>query len=75
MIERARSITAPVLLVFGAKDPAISEKKDGAEARRSIPHAEFEIMSCGHAPFAELPESFVSVLDHFLKKLFRPKLG
>lgn len=59
----------PLLLLHAnpgdARDLASSAKKDGAEARRSIPHAEFEVMHCGHAPFAEIPEVFLERVLRF----------
>jgi pimeloyl-ACP methyl ester carboxylesterase len=57
--EKARAITAPTLLVFGAGDPVISAKKDGEAATRAIPHAQFVVLPSGHAPFAEVPQMFL----------------
>ncbi|MBU6155261.1 MAG: alpha/beta hydrolase [Bdellovibrionales bacterium] len=65
--EKAKLIQCPVLLMFGEKDPAISSKKDGREAAKAIPHAEFVVMDCGHAPFAEIPDAFLERLGRFLE--------
>ncbi|MBU6152976.1 MAG: alpha/beta hydrolase [Bdellovibrionales bacterium] len=64
--EVAKSIRAPVLLIFGERDPVISAKLDGATAARSIPHAETFNPPCGHAPFAELPDVFLKRVIPFL---------
>lgn len=64
--EVAKSIRAPVLLIFGEKDPVISAKLDGVTAARTIPHAETFNPPCGHAPFAELPEVFLKQVIPFL---------
>lgn len=68
--EVAKSIRAPVLLMFGEKDPAISTKLDGATATRSISHAETFTPPCGVAPFAELPEVFLNRVIPLLQKSF-----
>ena len=60
------SIKAPVLLIFGEKDPAIPAKKDGNEAIKAIPHANKIILPCGHAPFAEMPAEFLHHVEPFL---------
>ena len=64
--QLARRITAPTLLLFGAKDPAIPAARDGREARRALPHARFAILPCGHAPFAEIPAAFLAEVEPFL---------
>lgn len=63
---RARALAMPVQLVFGRYDPVISPWLDGRAARRAIPHATRTILPCGHAPFAELPEAFLSRVLPFL---------
>ena len=60
------SIQAPVLLILGEKDPAISAKKDGNQAKSAIPHAKKIILACGHAPFAEMPAEFLRHAEPFL---------
>lgn len=62
----ARAITAPTLLVFGARDPVISARRDGAIASQSMPAASRVTLPCGHAPFAELPERFLEEVLPFL---------
>jgi pimeloyl-ACP methyl ester carboxylesterase len=64
--RKVRTIQAPVLLIFGEKDPTISWKRDGREAAKAIPHAEFVTLPCGHAPFAEIPEVFLERVFQFL---------
>ncbi len=62
----AAAITAPVLLLFGARDPAIPAHKDGRIARQCLPQARFVALPCGHAPFAEIPEAFLAEVLPFL---------
>lgn len=62
----ARRIQCPTLLIFGRHDPAIPAHKDGRQARLSMPHAQVEVMPCGHAPFAEMPEAFLRAVQPFL---------
>jgi pimeloyl-ACP methyl ester carboxylesterase len=68
---RAASITAPTLLVFGARDPVISARQDGRLAARLIPHGELVVMPSGHAPFAEVPEAFLAEVLPFLDRCAR----
>ncbi len=67
--QSAKNITAPTLLVFGEKDPAIPANKDGKAAKESIPLAEFVTFPCGHAAFAEMPEQFMDTVQPFLSAL------
>jgi pimeloyl-ACP methyl ester carboxylesterase len=73
LLSLCNSIQAPVLLIFGEKDPAISAKKDGNEAVKAIPHAKRIILPCGHAPFAEMPAEFLRHVEPFLSE--RAQLG
>ncbi len=63
-----RSIRAAVFLIFGDQDPVISVKRDRVIAARSIPHAHVWTPSCGHAPFAELPDEFLRAIGNFLRR-------
>ncbi|HEX5359568.1 MAG TPA: alpha/beta hydrolase [Fluviicoccus sp.] len=62
----ADQITAPVMLVFGRYDPVISPWTDGRSARRCLPTAEWRVLPCGHAAFAEMPEAFLTLATGFL---------
>jgi pimeloyl-ACP methyl ester carboxylesterase len=62
----ARHIKSPTLLLFGTRDPAIPAGKDGKVAARCIPSAKFVALPCGHASFAEIPESFLAEVQPFL---------
>lgn len=64
--ERAAAITAPTLLLYGRKDPALPAAKDGRVAARCIPHARLVEMPCRHASFAEVPERFLAEVLPFL---------
>ena len=67
----ASGIRVPVLLLCGRQDPAIPAHKDGRIAARCLPQAQFEVMPCGHAPFAELPELFLQRVLPWLDALPR----
>ena len=73
--QRARAITAPTLLVFGARDPVIAAKKDGRAAAEAIPGARLVVLPSGHAPFAELPEVFLAAVLPFLAECTDPDHG
>lgn len=63
---RAGAIVAPVLFLWGKKDPNLPIKKDGANARRALPQARFVPVDTGHAAFAEAPDDFLEVALPFL---------
>lgn len=67
----AAAIQAPTLLVFGRDDPAIAARRDGRVAAALLPDAQLEIMPCGHAPFAEMPQLFLDTLLPFLQRYER----
>lgn len=56
----------PALLMFGEHDPVIRLANDGRNAKVHWPAARHVVLPCGHAPFAELPEVFLSELRSFL---------
>lgn len=64
--QLSQSIKAPTLLLFGKHDPAIPASKDGKVAAQCIPSAQFLTLPCGHASFAEVPESFLAEVQPFL---------
>jgi pimeloyl-ACP methyl ester carboxylesterase len=66
--SRAASIGAPTLLVFGARDPVISARRDGRLAAELIPRAKLIVMPSGHAPFAETPDAFLAEVLPFLAR-------
>lgn len=63
--EVARRIRVPTLVLSGRQDPLV-RVEDGRMAAASIPGAHHFVMPCGHAPFAELPELFLQVVEPFL---------
>ena len=67
----AGRITAPSLLMFGRQDPAVPAHRDGRVAAACMPkHAKVLTMDCGHAPFAEIPQAFLSEVQPFLARLW-----
>jgi pimeloyl-ACP methyl ester carboxylesterase len=65
--KRAAAIKAPVLLVWGTRDPLLGWT--GRAARRSMPQAIWRPLPTGHAPFAEDPEGFLAAAVPFLAGL------
>ena len=65
--QRAKLIATPTLLVFGARDPVISARRDGRLAASLIPGAKLVVMPSGHAPFAEVPDEFLAEVLPFLQ--------
>lgn len=66
---QAHAIHCPVLLLFGRHDIAIPATKDGVEAQRLLPAAEFHATASGHALFAEQPELFLRYALPFLQRV------
>jgi pimeloyl-ACP methyl ester carboxylesterase len=66
---QAARIIAPVLLVWGIRDPLLG--RDGRQARRHVAHAAWHPLRTGHAPFAEAPEEFLAVTLPFLESAHR----
>lgn len=64
--DSAPGIRARTLVIGGRQDPLIPAR-DSQTAARAIPGAGFIVMPCGHAPFAELPTLFLSVVLPFLE--------
>jgi pimeloyl-ACP methyl ester carboxylesterase len=69
LLEQARGISAPALVINGRHDPVIPAKTDGRNAARAIPGAKFIVLESGHAPFAEMPEEFLALLQPFLAEV------
>ncbi|MGW0809495.1 alpha/beta fold hydrolase [Nonomuraea sp. NPDC002799] len=67
---QAPHITAPVLLLWGTRDPLLGI--DGRQARRCIPRATWHPLRTGHAPFAEAPEDFLAAALPFLESAHNP---
>jgi pimeloyl-ACP methyl ester carboxylesterase len=65
---RAALVSAPTLLVFGARDPVISARTDGRLAASLIPGSKLVVMPSGHAPFAEVPDAFLAEVQPFLER-------
>jgi pimeloyl-ACP methyl ester carboxylesterase len=66
--EAARALRTPALVISGRHDPVIPPA-DGRRAAAAIPGAQFIEMKSGHAPFAEIPDEFLAVVEPFLASL------
>jgi pimeloyl-ACP methyl ester carboxylesterase len=62
---RAGQISAPTLIVWGAKDAAIP-LRFGRATHRAIPGSRLEVLPTGHLPFSSQPERFLDVVGPFL---------
>ena len=68
---RADQISAPTLIVWGAKDAAIP-LRFGRATQRAIPGSRLEVLPTGHLPFSSQPERFLDVIGPFLAELSSP---
>jgi pimeloyl-ACP methyl ester carboxylesterase len=66
---RVSEIRCPTLLVWGRRDPVLRARVEGKRCRQLLPHAEWTEMDCGHVPFVEDPEGFLSAIAPFLRRL------
>lgn len=70
--ELVRGVTAPVLVVHGAKDlqPEAASRAFAA----AFPNARVEVLpQSGHFPFLDAPEAFAELVGRFLRELPRPE--
>ena len=65
LLSRADQISAPTLIVWGAKDTAIP-LRFGRATHRAIPGSRLEVLPTGHVPFSSQPERFLDVVRPFL---------
>jgi pimeloyl-ACP methyl ester carboxylesterase len=73
--ERAKAVTAPTLLAWGEHDPVLRIDREGRAAQAAMPHARLVPFDAGHAPFAEVPDAFLAVVEPFLDEtLGRPRV-
>ena len=64
--EKLENISSPTLIIWGTNDPVIPIKFAG-EFLSSIKNCHFyEMTGCGHTPYVQEPEKFVSYVLKFL---------
>ena len=64
---KLKSITTPTLIIWGSKDPVIPIQ-NADEFVSSIKDCRFYRMDgCGHTPYVQDPEKFVSIVQNFLQ--------
>jgi 3-oxoadipate enol-lactonase len=65
----AANVRCPTLFVWGSHDPVTRAKRDGQNARATLPEAGFVELPTGHVPFAEDPQAFLAAVEPFLGAL------
>jgi pimeloyl-ACP methyl ester carboxylesterase len=65
---RAHHITAPTLVVWGAKDPTLSLRV-GRATHEAIAGSELAVLQTGHVVFSSDPDGFLAVVEPFLRRL------
>jgi pimeloyl-ACP methyl ester carboxylesterase len=68
VIARYKTISVPVLIVWGAEDEVVPLKV-GRNFKRDIPDSELAVIpKCGHTPLEEEPQETRRIIEDFLKK-------
>ena len=63
---RAGELTAPTLIVWGAKDTAIPLRA-GRATHAALPGSRLEVLDTGHVVFSSEPEAFLSLVEPFTR--------
>lgn len=63
---RAGGISAPTLIVWGAKDTTLPLRVVGRATHRALPQADMEVLPAGHVPFSSLPDAFLEKVEPFI---------
>lgn len=71
LVAAAAAVQARTLVISGRRDPLIPAA-EGARAAATIPGAHFIVLPCGHAAFAELPDTFLAAVQPFLERALTP---
>lgn len=64
--DRAHRITAPTLIVWGDRDPAVPLRV-GRATQRAIPGSTLHVLHTGHVVFSSDPAGFLRVTEPFLE--------
>ena len=64
---RADELSAPTLVVWGAKDTAIPLRA-GRATHAALPGSQLEVLDAGHVVFSSEPEAFLAVVEPFFKR-------
>ncbi|MGW4247709.1 alpha/beta fold hydrolase [Nocardia sp. NPDC004722] len=65
LTTHASKITAPTLLIWGARDPVLPLRY-GTLAHRLIPHSHLHVLPTGHLPFSSTPTEFLDLTLPFI---------
>jgi pimeloyl-ACP methyl ester carboxylesterase len=71
---RAENLKAPVLLVWGTRDP-IFPKAAGVAAQRCISGSKLEYFDAGHVVFSSKPDEFQGMVDSFIESVVDGRKG
>jgi pimeloyl-ACP methyl ester carboxylesterase len=66
--DRAHQITAPTLIVWGAKDPTLSLRVARA-THDAIRGSQLVVLQTGHVVFSSDPDGFLAVVEPFLRRI------
>jgi pimeloyl-ACP methyl ester carboxylesterase len=70
--KQTASLSVPVLLVWGKHDTVLRWRADGRRAARLLDVKPI-VLPCGHQPYAELPDAFLSAILPFIEANTKPK--
>jgi pimeloyl-ACP methyl ester carboxylesterase len=68
---RAGELSAPTLIIWGAKDTAIPLRA-GRATLAALPGSRLEVLDTGHVVFSSEPEAFLSLVEPFMKRASHP---
>jgi pimeloyl-ACP methyl ester carboxylesterase len=63
---RAGELSAPTLIVWGAKD-TVAFLRVGRETHAALPGSRLEVLDTGHVVFSSEPEAFLSLVEPFIE--------
>lgn len=72
--DEAPALTAPTLLLWGAKDPTLGRPAAKATAK-ALPEAELVLMETGHLPFSSDLAMFLTHAEPFIAAHARPQVA
>jgi pimeloyl-ACP methyl ester carboxylesterase len=72
LIKEYKSITIPVLILWGANDTILT-LKIGIKLNKDLPNSKLKIIeNCGHIPHIELPKETFQLMEEFFETTINP---